>query len=659
MKLYKTLNYSSEGKTLRADTHNSVVFEAPDEIFLGGMAHDKDTLAPIFGRLHPGHYGHKTKLMLEHTGGKPYVAHRRTSSGSYPVITASQNHMHPVNGEHASTGLMLGGQPFMNGTTSPRRVWQSTSNPDLLYFSGSYGGYDPASWSASGRNHTHGYWYTYEMNRKTLEFRVANAGYAVHYADTYWFHENEDYVFGMSAGDYPTWHAVYSVHILRKSDMTMKARGLGSTYYVPQILGIFNDEVYIYTNQIRSTYCGAGYISKYSFATLEAILEQGQGHYTGTVLWKNASGSPHISYSVLRQGLRAGGFSADYLNRDGKNFSDGSAQDVKHHAGALHKPAVVHDAALRAVNVLRTYHMYFSGSGTFPLKISRANTEINGVVDSDNGYDFMDCTITSSKGITVPSRELFGGAGSTYYDGSNHGYQGYTLQYFQDSPVGTTRGYLLLSSAYESTSTSALRRMFYVFKITDHTASITADLTENDSLALDLIQEVDLGYQPTCFFAPDRDHKKFVAMNRDGTEHKFFSWNSTTEQFATGNSIEGEILKMGVDSQGRIFTFHQNSGGDEVHLESLSLPNKVQVEMNQDRYSYNGITIVATAKVNVFNYAGDRLSKTVNLEIVGDGANFTGAGKTKTVTSNSSSDLSVSVDITGPTFVKINATVSA
>ena len=652
MKLYQSHHWGTP-ETANSNPHNSVVFESPDEIFLAGMAHDKTTLAPIFGRKHPGHYGHKQKLMVEHSGGKPYSCHRRGN-----ISAASDNHMHPVNNEHCSTGRLLGGQPFMNGTTSPRRVWQSTSNPDLLYFSGSAGGYDSQTYSASGRNYTHGYWFFYEMNRKTLEIRSNKSGWSVHYADCYFFHEDDDYLYGISAGDYPSWHAAYAVTIVNKSTLSPMARGLGNTSYTNYLLGIFNDEVYMASGSFRGANSGALGIQKFSFSTMRHATT---GNYYSTSLThkSSASGGPRMDCNFLRMGLRAGGFSGDWVNHTTLNFSDGSAQNVKHHAGAIVKPGIVHDAALRASNVLRTYQMYFRNTGTFPLGISRCNIEINGTEESDNGFDLMDCTITSSKGISVPGRELFGGSDS-YHDGSaSHGYQGYDVKYFQDSPSGPTRGYLLVSSAYESTTTSATRKKFYVLKITNHTASVTSDLQENDSLALDLIQEVDVGYQITCPYAPDRDHKKFVAMNRDGTEHKFYSWNSTTEQFSTGNSIFGEILKMGTDSQGRIFTFHQNAGSDEIHLESLSLPNKVEVQMDQDRYSYSGVTITATAKVNVYNYEGTRLAKTVNLEIVGEGANFTGAGKTKTVSSNSSSDLSVSVDITGPTFVKINATVSA
>lgn len=652
MKLYTTNNY--KGSHSAFGSNHPRVFEAPDEIFIKGMAHDKNTLAPIFGRLLPNNYANKAILNTEHYAGKPFIAHRR-GDGTYPVKSASSNQMHPVGGSCAPQQIMLSGQTFLNGTVSPKKIWQSIKNPDLLYWEGAVGGYDPQSFGASGRNYTHGYYFVYEMNRKTLEIREYSTGWNVHHEDVYWFHEDDTYIYGMGTSTYPSWAASYMVTQLNKSNLALQARGFGRNDYINSMLLIQNEEFFTYSHRFRhQSYTGAAYIGRVSFSTLEAIGTSVS--YTNSLNHKYLSSTPSINYPYLRMGLRAGGFNNHGMFQNGHEYSDGSIQSVHHDYGNIGYPAIVHDSALKAAGIMRLYNMFWDGTGSNELRIGRCNIDISGAKDEDPGFDFMPCTITSSKGITIPNKETFCGASGKYYTGSaSNGYKGTAVRYFEDG----TGSYLLVSGDYESNGTDGQQNAFWVFEITNHTASVTSNKAENDSLVLDLIQTVDMGYPSVNFFAPDRDHKKFIAMSRDSTSHKFFTWNSSTKQFTTASSINGEILRLATDSKGRIFSFHQDAQEDNIHLESLTLPNSVSVVMDQERYAYSGTTVNAVATVDVFNYQGTRLSKTVNLEILGTDAVFAGGGKTKTIQTSASNSSSVQIDISGPTFVRVNGTVSA
>ena len=71
----------------------------------------------------------------------------------------------------------------------------------------------------------------------------------------------------------------------------------------------------------------------------------------------------------------------------------------------------------------------------------------------------------------------------------------------------------------------------------------------------------------------------------------------------------------------------------------------------------------STVDIECFNYAGDRIAATVNLQMIGEGVIFTSssatsAGKALTITTSSSAAVTENISITQATFVKINASMS-
>ena len=145
-----------------------------------------------------------------------------------------------------------------------------------------------------------------------------------------------------------------------------------------------------------------------------------------------------------------------------------------------------------------------------------------------------------------------------------------------------------------------------------------------------------------------------------------YVWNSATENFETDPSsdgIVGAITSIGEDSTGRIFSVRYPSSNtqemkQEIHIDSIDLPHDVKIVPEQASYNYDGSTIDTFVNVSVYDAEGNRLNKSVALTIVGSGVNFTGGGSTKTVSTSTSAETKVDIQITSASRIQMTATIS-
>jgi hypothetical protein len=281
--------------------------------------------------------------------------------------------------------------------------------------------------------------------------------------------------------------------------------------------------------------------------------------------------------------------------------------------------------------------------------------------------DQRKCTVTSNNAAlpsTFSDSNITGSSGFFAKTGAEtDANRIHNMSYFEDGGSA----YLMIDFAHPSVETDptvAAYHSIWVFKITNHTSSLTNDPSETDSLALEIIQDIQIDDSCYGLYRPTDDPKTFIAMSITSSVHPVYSWNSSTEQFTTSYSLNGNICTIGNDSSGNIYSAHKGPYGRfEIHAESVVLPNEITVVPAQTRYEYTGTTISSTVSVDAYNYLGNRIAATINLQILGSGVEFTDSsatnnGKTISVTTSTSSSTAVDIDITSSSFVRITASMS-
>ena len=139
-----------------------------------------------------------------------------------------------------------------------------------------------------------------------------------------------------------------------------------------------------------------------------------------------------------------------------------------------------------------------------------------------------------------------------------------------------------------------------------------------------------------------------------------WSWSNATG-WGKSTTITDHIYGMGRDSLDRMwYTTRSSKWGTsylDTHLLTPSLPVTVTVSPASTSYTYSGSTISTNLNVSAFNASGSRIATSVKLVIEGASMKFADNSTVKTVTTTTSGELSVSVNITGAGFTNVTASV--
>lgn len=139
-----------------------------------------------------------------------------------------------------------------------------------------------------------------------------------------------------------------------------------------------------------------------------------------------------------------------------------------------------------------------------------------------------------------------------------------------------------------------------------------------------------------------------------------YSFNSTTG-WSLSSTIPEHVYSCGRDSLDRIWYLTKSSklGSDyfDTHLLSPSLPVTITIDPENANYTYAGTTINTYVNVNAIGAAGDRLATTVKLVIEGASMQFSDGSVVKTITTSTSADTQVAINITGAGYSNIVASV--
>lgn len=153
---------------------------------------------------------------------------------------------------------------------------------------------------------------------------------------------------------------------------------------------------------------------------------------------------------------------------------------------------------------------------------------------------------------------------------------------------------------------------------------------------------------------------------------KVYTWNSGWSETA---SESGNFTGVAQDASGRIIgistladiadatasTVDTNFKflNHKVHLISDSLPNNVTVDFASSSLTYSGSNISTSVNVNALNSSNARVAKSVTLKIDGANAQFTSNSSTTiTTTTSTSGDTNVGVTVTGPGPITISAALT-
>lgn len=659
MKIYETKSSAASAGSHSAEFVNpAFVAEFGDDIYILHQLHTKDKLAPVFGKKF-GAMGNLSSMMILHNS----INTPRDLWNTSADRTGGQSIYHGWDANHAVTSNR---QFQMCGGTATK-VWQSIYNPSKLYYVGNY-----------KYNNTHYYVYEYDKNSKTVT-KVSAASGAYFTQATIFIHEDENYLYGIDTGGSYR-HSGYCRQLrIHKGTFSYTTYGFHNRYGWARPLYVDSERILWYQDI-------GHWSANYPFRMI------GMTKWSDTVSNTTSynirrNNSSHINNPWI-DNQKADGGKANSMLYHGYVLTDGhTVSHINNHFWS--QPAIVgsgtHGTNLRSTHkVVRIYTLGLNFDDEF--FIVRTNIPLpdhaNAFEDTSDGRpgglaygsaetpscDVRLCTLSANAGLPNPITPTngYGASGKIFRGNASHIASAINLSFFEDD---TGEGFLIVDWANPNTQnvdTNVSRQQcIFVYKITNYSASIKADLHETDSLNLALIQKIDLGYNSFGLYRPTDDAKTFIAMDWHGTSHQVYTWNSTSETFVTGSEIKGEILGIGNDSSGTIYSIH-NGGGNyryEIHTETPTLPNQITVTPASERYDFTGTTINSTVSIEAFNYAGTRIEVTVNLQIMGDGVVFTNGlatdgGKTLAVTTSASSAITENIDITSATFVRINASMS-
>jgi len=714
MKIYETKNNTS-ARDFRLGNHprdNTLLFEAPDRLYINGMGHDKDTLAPIFG---------STFQVFANTADWFKLTNSLTSGHDPESNDSSLISTHYVGSKTSGDYLNTNNRQSIMAGVSMTSLWRSSFDSNKIYFTTP----DPdgdRNWAAR-----------YDIAHAHLDGFVSsqlNNG-SNSRGSTCFFHEDNNYLYGilngrsfdtgsnahernskscfirmdkstleMTASGYRPYydgitvilHVTSDYFIFYCTDSVGAARytgnedgtSTGTTLQPPQAgFGLirFSDDWTSTTLQQDMEHKGNGQTPTWNNPFLTILDEQGNERYDdhhGTLIMvpinETLRNDPTlITHSTtLLNSLSIHGDTAG-------DFYDGSNTD--HY---LTVPAIVSDSSLKSTHkIVRTYTSVRTVDGDYHIirnnipmpdnsnafQSAASHPGSNPYGSSTNpAMDQRKCTITSDSNLLPTSfndTNIVGDSGLFFEVTSESVSQRvHNMSFFMDS---NNNAYLMLDFAHPQVhryTTYAAFHSIWVFKIIDHASSLTNDPAETDSLNLKVIQEIQIDRECYGLYRPTDDPKIFYAMSISAAEHPVYNWNPTTEQFTTSYSINGNICAIGNDSNGNVYSAHKGTYGRyEIHAESTVLPNEITVVPAQTRYEYTGTTISSTVSVDAYNYLGNRIAATINLQILGSGVEFTDPsatnnGKTISVTTSASASTAVNIDITSSSFVRITASMS-
>ena len=619
--------------------------EFGDSIYINGQGHTKTDLKPIFNDFYFSTSYHNALQLHNRVGFSGLsqgIANYNKSSSDGPIwYNGTVNQLYTIcnrNGQVDAVALTDG------KGWEVKEVWESAD--DYLYYL-EYNRSDEEIMT--------------KVDRKTMKKVITKNVASGAYSNFRFFHEDDDYIYGYNhCGNFHTGYNGCSY--TNKETLVTSRWGLHYQYsYGPQ--PIYKNDDYILNVWFIFNYSS----SRPGISVQKLHFNDVKTSTTGQYL---RSAGSNVNYASLPYAQPDGSGGYDPYTHPFVYWNMTLSDDVQFKPKSYYNNsliAIVNDATLRNThNIARFYVAYIQDSTVDeaePLKILRANVPIGDSVANVYSYDIRHCNITVKSGVDANKYPSYANSDGYNTGSSSYAYRSNQLQYFESGGDS----YLLhtwseLSGIYMN-DRPGITPNFYVYKILNHSSSLTEDIHETNSLDLQIVQ-IETNAEGSCgiFFPGGHvgEFTKFVYVDNSMNVNPIFEWNSSSEKFESSHGLNGPIVEIGEDSQGRIFSAQWPDNAEEVsreiHLDSLELTRKVVVTPEKSHYDFQGSDITSYVNVTAFDTTGTQVAVSIRLNIVGTGVSFDGA-TSKTITTETSTEKQVNIKITSASRIQMTATI--
>lgn len=649
MKIVDIQGYAVGGNTFTDRHYEYLVYETPDYIMINGQPHTKDTLSPVFGK-NLTIYNEYEFLCLDNYLGGVYSCIRNGNSSRSAGVWTSGPPSPTVN-------FGNNGQYNLLNENKLTRVWQSTYEPDFFYI-----------WAMGASNQL---WF-YKINRHTMKIVQRSGGGSGDFYDgqPIFFHEDEEYLWGFvrpnntSVNDHGQ-----RIFYCEKSTLIFNWFGHINDGNRTSHLISANDKKFVTMTQWSNSASGVQFTVNLSSYT------DTKSYSAASEYWKvdNPSHGNYPRVQMYKKNTETNEYekTKDYLGVGASHevFSDNEPFAQKSGNYISHGSALVHDYrnpskdSLRKTHkIARWYSTYIDDQENFQF------IRFNLSIDDDEAlpaFDARKCTLSNPNNLELPraTTDSWGEDMPDLWLGSptHSGRVAVMSAYF--SSEDENHHYIIMSTEHHTaynvhSPTNETCQKMYVFKIKNHTSSIVNNLHEDTSKELELVQVIKESGGTVGLLRPNNDPKTFIYFKGPRTDHSVYNWNQTKEEFVRVDTINGELLQAGTDSEGRIYTVNfKGVYSCEVELHTISLPNTISIEPEKNNYEYVGSPISSFVKVSAYNYLGQRIVANVDLQIVGSGVEFTDGGTKTTISTLNSADKQVGITIKSGATIQINASI--
>ena len=660
MKIYET---QTSGRI--SQRHQGIMLrEDPEYIWIYDQAHTKDTLSPVFAK-RCLLFSVNLPIVMDNWQGCAFhwdadYAHRNKGGAFW----------YGPHGNHLATG---NGQLNMLGI-NPTVTGQSSYDPDYYYTA-----------PFTNNDASNSLW-KYKIHAPSGE--VVNKAYNKYGALIYFFHETEEYYFGLNCYHHGS---ARFVRMSKTNDMAITNLGQyndSGHLLGPQILYKTDKAVISFTCHHQSSNALAFTVQK-NYYTDEAKNLQGDGMRTPKDL--------SVTYSDWTKGrlrkslfkLNQSGYEADTLgsgnsyvgmeNDFTKTLSDRQEETRYNAKNEFHMhslAAIVHDhdpsetGLIKDHEMLRWYAAYCDEDGVF--QILRYNMTTKDTVLAPT-YDVRKCNLSNPLNLEAPTIDTIEAHGYAYMGSDDRAEQAVQLAYFTDKKAGVYEHYLLMSFAniigsniMRGSGPNYNYNKMYVYKITNKAEFLSNGDSQDEIDSLDLSLHQVIVEQDMAFglLRPNFDAKTFVYCTRTDN-HPVYIWNNDDQVFDKKTSLTAQAVNFAADSDGRIYTMNYHKDDDfSIDMFTLDIPSKVLLEMDEYEFEYSGSTLDKEVRVKAINWKSELIEAKVNLKVVGSGVSLVDAGNsnaevnTLEVTTDDSDWLTIPIKINSGSAVKINASIS-
>jgi len=317
----------------------------------------------------------------------------------------------------------------------------------------------------------------------------------------------------------------------------------------------------------------------------------------------------------------------------------------------------------------RFYMMTFNGADTATQTISilRPNINLsNGTMTAGDAYTLS--SMTTAQQAAIYAALGYNNTGNGVFNDANLRRQTTNRIWLSTDGDGNKRLHLgiyntngtgLVTNANSFNDPDQRGSMFKIWSwgLNDGTTTAT------------FLGSVDLSTYAPRYFCPLNDDWTVVYAGASLTNDIVLTLNGTTGLYQYQNTMPYSASRLFKDADGRWAVQVEDPGagngtvsGNYIDIITSSVGQTLVITATTTSYIYSGTTINGNITVNVYNYLGERVAKTVNLTVVGPtaspGITFANDEYTTTVTTSASVDTTVAIKVISSASAKIIGTVS-